>query len=375
MRLVRQIGATLASSRTTEGVFVSPNGSNSPGFFLLHRSVFACSELEMGREWSTFEAWIYLLSVAGWDAGNAGQITCQLSELQRTFRWSRKRIRIVFDGWENAGMITRKTIKGRGAKLSLTLSNYTTYQKREAPGNVTGANLGPINSKNGANLGPIQGPIKTVTTQGLTSHEGPIQGPIQGQLKSVTGANLGPISICIRNKQQQQEVLRTSKTNNKQAAAHPLPDRPRAVPEAPAAQQQMLAWAAPILANGDRANPVDHGEAVAMVFACRGGQSWALTDAHLAALQDAFPLVDCRGEARKALSWAASNAARQKTPKGMPRFLNAWMGRVERLNTERPSLPSSPSQRSYHKPTNQEIIDDLLARRRAGAERGLHAVE
>jgi hypothetical protein len=58
------------------------------------------------------------------------------------------------------------------------------------------------------------------------------------------------------------------------------------------------------------------------------GNPWHFTAEHCKRLQDAFSGIDIMAEARKSLSWLEAHSDRQKTPKGMPKFLHGWMTRA-----------------------------------------------
>jgi hypothetical protein len=65
---------------------------------------------------------------------------------------------------------------------------------------------------------------------------------------------------------------------------------------------------------------------------------WGLQSALVAELEAAFPALDVRGECLKAKGWASLNPRNRKTAGGMPKFLFAWMARVQNSNGARPSL-------------------------------------
>jgi len=66
-----------------------------------------------------------------------------------------------------------------------------------------------------------------------------------------------------------------------------------------------------------------------LAFPVKGNSGeWHLTPAKLAEWQDTFGGVDVLAQCRKALQWLRDNADRQKTARGMTRFLNAWLSRA-----------------------------------------------
>lgn len=58
-------------------------------------------------------------------------------------------------------------------------------------------------------------------------------------------------------------------------------------------------------------------------------KEWHLTQPLVNTLAAAFPHLDILAECRKALAWAEVNPGNRKTPEGMPKFLNGWMGRAQ----------------------------------------------
>jgi hypothetical protein len=53
---------------------------------------------------------------------------------------------------------------------------------------------------------------------------------------------------------------------------------------------------------------------------------WVLTIAQIEEWQTVYPDIDVKAEARKALAWIKAN--RQKTARGMPKFLVSWLGKA-----------------------------------------------
>jgi hypothetical protein len=99
-----------------------------------------------------------------------------------------------------------------------------------------------------------------------------------------------------------------------------------------------------------------------------GPKTWDLTRSKVAEYKEAYPGVDVEAECRRALQWTRDNAAKQKTPRGMPAFLNRWLSSAQnnsagvkqngyatsgtngRTNGSalRPTSPARPSQRTFH---------------------------
>jgi hypothetical protein len=60
-----------------------------------------------------------------------------------------------------------------------------------------------------------------------------------------------------------------------------------------------------------------------------GKQEWGLTETVLNRYRDAYPGVDVKAEAKRALSWILSNPSKRKTYRGMESFLDKWMSRIQ----------------------------------------------
>lgn len=66
-----------------------------------------------------------------------------------------------------------------------------------------------------------------------------------------------------------------------------------------------------------------------LVFPAIGtDREFPLSEAQVAEWAELYPVIDVRAECRKALAWVKANPGRQKTAKGMPRFLNSWIARA-----------------------------------------------
>lgn len=71
-------------------------------------------------------------------------------------------------------------------------------------------------------------------------------------------------------------------------------------------------------------------------------RTWVLTDPHVAELETVFPGINARAECLKAHAWIKANLPKRKTPAGMRKFLNGWMGRAQ-----------NGSQRNVHPTTGE----------------------
>jgi hypothetical protein len=70
-----------------------------------------------------------------------------------------------------------------------------------------------------------------------------------------------------------------------------------------------------------------------LTFPCTGQpndpKTWELTRAKMEEYRQSFPAVDVEAECRKARQWCIDNPRRQKTARGMPRFLNGWLSKEQ----------------------------------------------
>ena len=84
---------------------------------------------------------------------------------------------------------------------------------------------------------------------------------------------------------------------------------------------------------------------VVMVFPTVGTglKEWRLRSVQVDEWQVAYPGLDVVAECRRALSWVNANAGHRKTARGMPKFLNAWLGRATDRRGGTGSGPASKS--------------------------------
>ena len=54
---------------------------------------------------------------------------------------------------------------------------------------------------------------------------------------------------------------------------------------------------------------------------------FAVSETYFGELQHTYQFVDCHEEFRKMVMWLKSNTSKQKTNRGMPRFINSWLSR------------------------------------------------
>ena len=93
----------------------------------------------------------------------------------------------------------------------------------------------------------------------------------------------------------------------------------------------------------NRTKTTEPAELVDMEFAIVGGATWRPTVELLDTLRAAYPSVNVMDELLKAKAWCFANAAKRKTARGMPRFLNSWMSRQhsDRMRTNAPAVGAS----------------------------------
>lgn len=82
-----------------------------------------------------------------------------------------------------------------------------------------------------------------------------------------------------------------------------------------------------------------------LVFPCvgKGPKTWNLSPSKVAEFRESYPGVDVLAECRRALQWCRDNPTRQKTPRGMGKFLNAWLSRSQDGQFGRPGTPQAPT--------------------------------
>lgn len=70
-------------------------------------------------------------------------------------------------------------------------------------------------------------------------------------------------------------------------------------------------------------------EDIACEMPAVGGKTVAVTKAQVREWAAAYPGIDVMAELAKARAWLISNPSRGKTPRGIPRYLNAWLARAQ----------------------------------------------
>lgn len=103
-----------------------------------------------------------------------------------------------------------------------------------------------------------------------------------------------------------------------------------------------------------------------------GDAPWLLRGSKLAEYADTFPHLEVGPELRRARQWLIDNPAKRKTPKGMTRFLFAWLERRQNRGAAGDNgsarRAASPSRRPLPSATDAEALDSLVIR--SGGDRG-----
>jgi len=79
-----------------------------------------------------------------------------------------------------------------------------------------------------------------------------------------------------------------------------------------------------------RSVPVKNAEPPVFTFKIVGKDgTWGIGPTAVRKYQEAFPDLNVHAEFRQAVLWCENNAGQRKTPQGMPRFLQRWLGRAQ----------------------------------------------
>ena len=83
-------------------------------------------------------------------------------------------------------------------------------------------------------------------------------------------------------------------------------------------------------------------EPAMVTFPCvgNGDSAYVVTQSMIDTWRDVWPAVDGLAEAKRAKAWVDANPTKRKTAKGMPRFLAAWMTRVQDAGGSKNVRPS-----------------------------------
>lgn len=81
----------------------------------------------------------------------------------------------------------------------------------------------------------------------------------------------------------------------------------------------------------------------------------------------AYPGVNIASELRRAHIWEQANPAKKKTPKGRPRFLNAWLERAQNRGCQAQQQTRQGTNRTYEQMGNASKFDNMKVTRIGGA--------
>lgn len=75
-----------------------------------------------------------------------------------------------------------------------------------------------------------------------------------------------------------------------------------------------------------------------LIFPIKGGEKkiWELPDDLFDEWEKLYPGMDIESQLKKALAWVRTNPTREKTAKGMPKFLLAWLNRAQNQGWMKP---------------------------------------
>jgi len=86
---------------------------------------------------------------------------------------------------------------------------------------------------------------------------------------------------------------------------------------------------------------IDKSPAIMSFPTVGGSQDWILTESAYKQLQTDFPALDIADQCRRAHAWLIGNPDRRKTPRGMMRYLVAWMTRATDAPLPAPNGPTT----------------------------------
>jgi len=90
------------------------------------------------------------------------------------------------------------------------------------------------------------------------------------------------------------------------------------------------------------------------VFVLKGGKQWHLPPAKLKEYRKAYSGIDIEAELYKSAQWLIDNPSKRKTPDGMCRYVNGWLGRVK------PSKPQTKKDKS--RPFTPQVEEEFLSK-------------
>lgn len=105
----------------------------------------------------------------------------------------------------------------------------------------------------------------------------------------------------------------------------------------------------------------------------KDGSEYVVTENDVQEFEKLYPGIDVVAELRKMYGWLKSNKQRQKTKRGMPRFINGWMNKAyvqfvqepkARANAPKPKIEHNFTQRDY----DFDDLEQQLLRKQLGEE-------
>ncbi len=94
---------------------------------------------------------------------------------------------------------------------------------------------------------------------------------------------------------------------------------------------------------------------VDLVFLTKKEEEWRPTDALIAALKLAYPVIDIDQEVLRAWLWCQTNVSQRKTLIGMPRFLRAWVSRQNDKHHARVNLANVQMRPGLYQPRRRVL--------------------
>ncbi len=93
----------------------------------------------------------------------------------------------------------------------------------------------------------------------------------------------------------------------------------------------------------------------------KNGDDYVVTENDVKEFEQLYPGIDIDAQMRKALAWLTNNKQKQKTKRGMPRFLNGWINRAYEQFVEEPKArANAPKPQIQHNFTQRDYdFDDL----------------
>lgn len=91
-----------------------------------------------------------------------------------------------------------------------------------------------------------------------------------------------------------------------------------------------------------------------MEFPTTRGEVYRLDESFAAELRATYPRIDVNHQLQKARLWLIANPARQKTKRGMTRFLNNWM------SNQKPTAEIHPIQSRHNGFDERDYSEGLI---------------